>query len=68
MYGILKEIRKVLDMSAPNNNSNVYQLFDSFKNQVTGKLHEPHAHFIENGIHSITLTSTGKKHANFSSL
>jgi hypothetical protein len=27
---------------------------------MTGRLHEPHAHFIEHGIHSITLTSAGK--------
>jgi hypothetical protein len=27
---------------------------------MTGRLHEPHAHFIEHGIHSITLTSSGK--------
>jgi hypothetical protein len=53
-------IRKNTDLSAPLRNASIYQLFDSFKLQLTGRLHEPHAHFIENGIHSITLTSAGK--------
>jgi hypothetical protein len=34
-------------------------MLDSYKNQVTGKLNQPHPHFIENGIHSITLKSFG---------
>jgi hypothetical protein len=67
-HGILVKIRKYASLSAPIGSSSIYQLFDSFKFQLTGRLHEPHAHFIENGIHSITLTSSGKQDAKISPL
>jgi hypothetical protein len=38
---------------------NMYDFFESIKNTLTGKLHYPHAKFIDYGAHSITIEGVG---------
>ena len=39
----------------PNPKGSALQMFESVKNQYTGKPHLPHSHMLEYGIHAITL-------------
>jgi len=38
----------------------IIPMFDTLKNSLTGKLHHPHAHFIDYGSHAITIRTSGK--------
>ena len=39
-------------------------MLESIKNSFVGKVHEPHSHFIERGIHSITFKFYQDKSSN----
>lgn len=50
----LEVLLKQLDMSF-NPKGRIIPMLESIKNSFLGKVHYPHSHFIDYGIHSITL-------------
>ena len=52
--GMLALLLKEIDMSL-NFKGSIPPMLDSIKNSFIGRVHYPHPHFMEKGVHAITL-------------
>lgn len=59
----LEQVLALFDMKLKSNSS-LLPMLESLKNSFLGKVHDPHSHFIEHGVHSITLKMYKDSNAN----